>query len=268
MGDSTNRPSKIGMPDGELVFPRGTITGGPPILASDYQCPKSVISSSWSSLSDRQLGHPGASDRVFPIRSVVSIDPAQTPTKAPHTSGDRDSFPDFLPPNESAIDPAGIAARQRALSQSISETDTGAEPVKYSSEPSQAATNLNPISETSKLSGETTRERKLSMSRKADQTDYLYGGGTRMQLLRYPPSENLTDRAETASTQSADGMSSTKSGNGSNLKAPITTPGDRESLPELVTTRFKHIVTQEGHAIITGRDGDTLQRCEDEPIRE
>ena len=34
----------------------------------------------------------------------------------------------------------------------------------------------------------------------------------------------------------------------------------------LVTARFKHVVTEGGHAIIVGRDGDTLQRCEDEPI--
>lgn len=34
----------------------------------------------------------------------------------------------------------------------------------------------------------------------------------------------------------------------------------------LLTARFKHVVTEGGHAIITGRDGDTLQRCEDEPI--
>lgn len=34
----------------------------------------------------------------------------------------------------------------------------------------------------------------------------------------------------------------------------------------IVTTRFKHVVTDDGHAIITGRDGDDLQRCEDEPI--
>jgi light-regulated signal transduction histidine kinase (bacteriophytochrome) len=33
-----------------------------------------------------------------------------------------------------------------------------------------------------------------------------------------------------------------------------------------LTARFKHIVTAEGHAVITGRDGETLQRCEDEPI--
>lgn len=38
----------------------------------------------------------------------------------------------------------------------------------------------------------------------------------------------------------------------------------QEPLPH-VTTRFTHAQTEEGHAIITGRDG-TLQRCEDEPI--
>ena len=32
------------------------------------------------------------------------------------------------------------------------------------------------------------------------------------------------------------------------------------------TAPFKHIITDGGHATITGRDGETLQRCEDEPI--
>jgi hypothetical protein len=36
--------------------------------------------------------------------------------------------------------------------------------------------------------------------------------------------------------------------------------------PTLFTARFKHVVTDGGHAVITGRDGETLQRCEDEPI--
>ena len=34
----------------------------------------------------------------------------------------------------------------------------------------------------------------------------------------------------------------------------------------LFTARFKHVVSEDGHAVIIGRDGDTLQRCEDEPI--
>ncbi|WEW55793.1 hypothetical protein PRK78_001226 [Emydomyces testavorans] len=33
-----------------------------------------------------------------------------------------------------------------------------------------------------------------------------------------------------------------------------------------VTTRFRHIVTDKGHAVITGRDDGVLQHCEDEPI--
>ena len=39
-----------------------------------------------------------------------------------------------------------------------------------------------------------------------------------------------------------------------------------EESGELLTARFKHVVTDDGHAVIIGRDGDTLQRCEDEPI--
>ena len=30
--------------------------------------------------------------------------------------------------------------------------------------------------------------------------------------------------------------------------------------------RFAHVMTADGHAVITGRKGDTLRRCEDEPI--
>ncbi|KAL1875889.1 hypothetical protein Daus18300_003080 [Diaporthe australafricana] len=37
------------------------------------------------------------------------------------------------------------------------------------------------------------------------------------------------------------------------------------TLDGLTTSRFKHVMTDEGHLVITGRDG-TLQRCEDEPI--
>lgn len=35
---------------------------------------------------------------------------------------------------------------------------------------------------------------------------------------------------------------------------------------EIITTRFRHVVMPDGHAIITGRDADAPQRCEDEPI--
>ncbi|KAJ5638953.1 CheY-like superfamily [Penicillium longicatenatum] len=34
-----------------------------------------------------------------------------------------------------------------------------------------------------------------------------------------------------------------------------------------VTARFKHVMIENGHAVITGRDGTSFQYCEDEPIR-
>jgi len=50
-------------------------------------------------------------------------------------------------------------------------------------------------------------------------------------------------------------------------RAPSTKGADDpETGSGLITARFKHVVSEGGHAIITGRDGDTLQRCEDEPI--
>lgn len=39
-----------------------------------------------------------------------------------------------------------------------------------------------------------------------------------------------------------------------------------DEAPDLVTARFKHVVSDGGHAVIIGREGNTLQRCEDEPI--
>lgn len=41
---------------------------------------------------------------------------------------------------------------------------------------------------------------------------------------------------------------------------------DRSSMDGFVTNRFQHVPTADGHAIITGLDGDAVQRCEDEPI--
>ena len=77
-----------------------------------------------------------------------------------------------------------------------------------------------------------------------------------MQLFSDTSSEKSNERADSASY------------NSTNKSASIgrRIPADQESIGGLVTARFKHIVTAEGHAVITGRDGETLQRCEDEPI--
>ncbi|CEL10228.1 Putative Phytochrome [Aspergillus calidoustus] len=51
---------------------------------------------------------------------------------------------------------------------------------------------------------------------------------------------------------------------------PVFTPssqGDTDADSEgLVTSRFRHVVTDDGHAVITGRTVDSFKACEDEPI--
>jgi light-regulated signal transduction histidine kinase (bacteriophytochrome) len=77
-----------------------------------------------------------------------------------------------------------------------------------------------------------------------------------MRLFSDFGSENSTERTDTASYNSTE----------KSVSLGRRTPADLESIGGHVTARFKHIVTAEGHAVITGRDGETLQRCEDEPI--
>lgn len=64
---------------------------------------------------------------------------------------------------------------------------------------------------------------------------------------------------------------SEKSESGANAHNPnfsragslLNVAADDESL---MTTRFKHVMIEGGHAVIVGHDGDTIQRCEDEPL--
>lgn len=61
-------------------------------MPSQHQDPSN---SAWSASSDKQLGSPATSDRVFPIRSVVNVDASQTPYMLPgrNSSEQHDYFP-------------------------------------------------------------------------------------------------------------------------------------------------------------------------------
>jgi light-regulated signal transduction histidine kinase (bacteriophytochrome) len=61
----------------------------------------------------------------------------------------------------------------------------------------------------------------------------------------------------------ADKVRPPSAGRSASTRSGVSSGGEE---PGLITARFKHIISDGGHAIITGRDGDTLQRCEDEPI--
>jgi light-regulated signal transduction histidine kinase (bacteriophytochrome)/CheY-like chemotaxis protein len=70
--------------------------------------------------------------------------------------------------------------------------------------------------------------------------------------------------------QSGDGSESEDKDETEDPQAANEDSPERDAAPgspsqDHYTFRFKHVITDEGHAVITGRDG-TMQRCEDEPI--
>jgi hypothetical protein len=170
--------------------------------------------SSWSASSEKQLVSPTTSDRVFPIRSVVSVDHSQTPYNLPSLSSS-DSH-EYFPPSEVDGKPTPRAYNQPSEPRPLERRRTDRN--------GSISTNF--------------RDR--------------YGNGAQLQLFSDIASENSNERSFNGTERSG--------------SVEMRTPADQDNIGGHVTARFKHIITAEGHAVITGRDGETLQRCEDEPI--
>ncbi|OAP61981.1 hypothetical protein AYL99_04184 [Fonsecaea erecta] len=146
---------------------------------------------------------PGSINRVFPVRSTVSIDPVATPMPRMDLGG---GYPGMRPPT-------GSRNASRVL-----------------------------------LGRASTRTRNASTSDGSDAGSTTYSTGkVDHQLLNNMVADDFSSKSEVSS-----------------VSGGVPTPAASES--GLVTARFKHVVTDGGHAVITGRDGETLQRCEDEPI--
>ncbi|KFY51143.1 hypothetical protein V497_09333 [Pseudogymnoascus sp. VKM F-4516 (FW-969)] len=184
--------------------------------------------SSWSASLDKQLGSPPSNtDRVFPIRSVVSVDPSQTTLFNPARRKSTDSSDYFVPGPGAVGDMAGLSPPQ-PLSDSDG-TPTG-----------QAAEQRG-------------RERRSPIATSQDNYDRP-GGENRSQLF------NGDDRSNNLNEE----LSS--KGLGTSSPSQRGPSSDQGSVTEHITVKYKHVVTTEGHAVITGRDGEELQRCEDEAI--
>jgi len=216
----------------------------PPNLIEQQPIPRQHVEfddiRSPSTSTEGQLS-PAAADRVFPIRSVVSVDPASTPSvRADRSEGYFQT-----------------ASKARGVSVSTSTDALPAKtPAKGRSTSSERATSPR-VSEDSFSHG-----RKASISTTED--------SSRASIDRNPQQTINEIITETASIGSAgDARSTTHSERPASSIRAASVKSTRSSIEEtgpLVTARFKHIVSDGGHAIITGRGGDTLQRCEDEPI--
>lgn len=181
---------------------------------------------------------PAAADRVFPVRSVVSVQPTPTPTTG-------------RPGQQESYFPSTAAARQGSMSASDSGQNDSSE--------THARKQSNSVWDRA-----IERNRQSSSSKRAEQ-DIRTNSGP-MSPSRQPPdvlAAMLTGQSDDAAST---GGTSTAPSDAKASTYAHSTRSNGDETGGLVTARFKHVVTEGGHAIITGRDGDTLQRCEDEPI--
>lgn len=190
----------------------------------------SSVQSSSSAAPKRQLGHGSradSGDRIFPIRSVISVDPPN------RDSGDQGYF------SRTAADHDGTTGP--ALPRSDTQIPRG----RASSITSESSRDIK----------QGTREH-VAGPRSHVQADAERHASRPISIF---VNEDFDD-AESPAT--GDTRSSEPSGS---AERGTYSPSPDNACDDLVTTRFKHVETDEGHLIITGRSG-TLQRCEDEPI--
>ena len=183
---------------------------------------------------------PAATDRVFPIRSVVSVDPAPTPKpRMDPTVGD--GFPGMSLPSSTTSERKRESGHFSTASASglESESETAA-PESPSRRRRESGVNMASVKSPSDESTAAQGRRKQSPGERM-------GGARQIQTF--------IDSASIRSQTADDSQSIAES-----VRSQADDAGG------LYTARFKHVVSEEGHAVIIGRDGDTLQRCEDEPI--
>ncbi|MCJ1337984.1 Light-sensor Protein kinase [Bachmanniomyces sp. S44760] len=225
-----------------------------PRLWEDGAAPKSykpgqIEGSPTSTVSDQHLDSlsSGAQDRVFPIRSVVSFDPART-TPLGRSEGPDNGFPGMVPAN-------GTSVRSKRRSDSCRYSEHDVQSVGRVSADQQDRTPSKPSQELAREAHIQGREKAMGDKREHINID-ANPDCSEDHNRTFAGDDNESSNSNcTAATGIALTASNSESGKDLN-----------DESGSLITSRFKHLVTEGGHAIITGRDGDTLQRCEDEPI--
>ncbi|KAI3321355.1 hsp90-like protein [Xylariaceae sp. AK1471] len=239
VASAVNRPTVPPVPPNETVSGHGQHDRAP------------SIPSEWSAGSDRQSGHyrrsegsnADASHRVFPIRSVVSVDESQ-PTPWVFSRNPTDI--DYNPRQETTWD-----GRRRPSNPRIA-TDISAALRRSGTLPTSSSPK--------------DRFPAPRRSRRNTTSDYIDSPSPDNE--RASASVTLTlfdDAASDTSNRTSVGEAICLTDGGGSEPGDSSSSTPAELNEAFMTTRFRHVTTDDGHAIITGRDG-TPQRCEDEPI--
>ncbi len=198
-------------------------------------------SPTWSKESDGQgVVSPGTIDRVFPIRSAVSIDPTATPMARNETG---DGFPGMRIPSDAGVAGPRESSRERERRR-LSRSSTDRKP-----SPRRPASPFGPRRQSISASIGALSSSAPARESSGDPAPAI------ATVDHHILNSVMSDAASIKSDQQSDSPSAKDSREPSLRKEE-----------GILTARFKHVVTDGGHAVITGRGGETLQRCEDEPI--
>lgn len=77
-----------------------------------------------------------------------------------------------------------------------------------------------------------------------------------------PPSQRLSE----SSARPRSNTAAWKKGEDNTVFTPNSQGDPEQGASGLMTSRFRHVTTDDGHAVITGRTVDSFKACEDEPI--
>ena len=195
---------------------------------------------------------PGATDRVFPIRSVVFVDPTPTISQRPDRQSDY-----FYHYSARASE-----ARRQSVSSDTSHASQGSKKATLHQKCQDCADSTPRSEHPPAQAARDARRGSIKPSR----------GDSSKQPPPRLPAQLFSDIISSRSGES--GNTSRTASLLVDDRPPSAGPGssarsNKSSLGEvggLLTARFKHVVSDGGHVVITGRDGDVLQRCEDEPI--
>ncbi|KAM0265666.1 hypothetical protein ACHAQJ_000100 [Trichoderma viride] len=202
-----------------------------------------------SARSARSDQHPSTSDlagdRVFPIRSVVRVDPIS----------DEDQFPHLA---ETDNETPGIPVH---LLGSTNRADSWTDAKRPDFEP------MSPTSPppSSHRAAQIRKKRAMSGPYSSLQADAIRHSSSTPLNLEIPISDKDEDEDESM-VPDGDGRDSENDDN-SLVPAEVSANSEGQSTDDFqhIATRFTHVMTEEGHAVITGRD-EVLQRCEEESI--
>lgn len=186
---------------------------------------------------------PSAHDRVFPIRSVVSMDPNPTSTPKPTPTGSY--VGDYFHPYSRASDSRRPSGSTASNASHASQRYQSHRP----SIPTPRAEGTPQSRQVSKSGPQQKMNSKLQLPASLFDEVTSSSRGNSIESGSRSPSLRATDRP--------------LSPGGGSIRSNLSSVGD---IGTLITPRFKHVTTEGGHMVITGREGETLQRCEDEPI--